>query len=104
MANQKFTNFSDFYAFYLTQHQNPFSRFLHVIGSMCAVVFLLIALIAHVWIFIVPALVCGYGFAWLGHFLFERNKPATFKQPFYSLLADFVMLKDILLNKLPSKK
>ena len=47
------------------------------------------------------ALLCGYGFAWAGHFFFEKNKPATFKYPFYSLAGDWVMYKDMLVGKIP---
>jgi hypothetical protein len=45
------------------------------------------------------ALLCGYGFAWAGHFFFEKNRPATFKYPFYSFMGDWVMFKDILMGK-----
>ena len=40
----------------------------------------------------------GYAFAWIGHFIFEKNRPATFQHPFYSLMGDFVMLKDFLVG------
>ena len=46
------------------------------------------------------SLPCGYGFAWLGHFVFEKNRPATFQHPFYSLAGDFVMFKDMLIGRI----
>ena len=47
--------------------------------------------------------IIGYGFAWVGHFVFEQNKPATFKYPLYSLMGDFVMLKDTLTMNIDKK-
>ena len=49
---------------------------------------------------LLAALFCGYGFAWVGHFFFEKNRPATFKHPFYSFAGDWVMFKDILTGKI----
>jgi hypothetical protein len=45
--------------------------------------------------------VIGYGFAWIGHWVFEKNRPATFKAPLYSLWGDFVMWKDMLVGRVP---
>jgi hypothetical protein len=45
--------------------------------------------------------VAGYSFAWVGHFFFEKNRPATFQHPFYSLLGDFVMYRDMVLGRVP---
>ncbi len=47
------------------------------------------------------ALLSGYAFAWVGHFFFEKNRPATFKHPFYSFAGDWVMFKDIFVGKIP---
>lgn len=99
MSN-KFESFADFYPFYLDEHQNIICRRLHFIGT-----FLVIALLAWTawsgeafWMLLVPLV--GYGFAWVGHFVFEKNRPATFQHPFYSLLGDFVMFRDILSGKI----
>lgn len=102
--SKRYKRFQDFYPYYLSQHQNPVCRFLHVIGSCCSIVFLFVAIIFFSWIWLVAAIVVGYVFAWIGHFIFEKNKPATFKQPLFSLLADFVMLDDVLTGKLKVKK
>lgn len=51
------------------------------------------------WLIAMP--VIGYGFAWIGHFAFEKNRPATFRHPFYSLLGDWVMFKDMLVGRIP---
>jgi hypothetical protein len=99
MSN-KFESFADFYPFYLDEHQNIVCRRLHFIGT-----FLVIALLAWTalsgeafWLLLVPLV--GYGFAWAGHFVFEKNRPATFQHPLYSLLGDFVMFRDILSGKI----
>jgi hypothetical protein len=97
-----FASFREFYPFYLGEHSNRTSRRLHVIGST-GVLVILGLVVAQVltlwWLFALP--VCGYGFAWVGHFFFEHNKPATFKHPFYSLMGDWVMFKDVLTGKIP---
>jgi hypothetical protein len=96
----QFSSFSEFYPFYLGQHQNVVCRRLHFIGTIGLLGFLLRALMTgnSYWLLAVP--LCGYGFAWVGHFFFEHNKPATFKHPFYSFLGDFVMFKDMLIGKI----
>ncbi|HWS40494.1 MAG TPA: DUF962 domain-containing protein, partial [Arenimonas sp.] len=53
------------------------------------------------WYWVPTAFICGYGFAWVGHFVFEKNKPATFKHPLYSFVSDWIMYKDILTGKIP---
>ena len=97
-----FASFREFYPYYLGEHQNVTCRRLHVVGS--SIVLLVLGLVvAQVlsprWLLALP--VCGYGFAWVGHFFFEHNKPATFKHPLYSLMGDWVMFKDVLTGKIP---
>ncbi|CEG57083.1 DUF962 domain-containing protein [Legionella fallonii] len=96
---KEFKNFKEFYPFYLSQHQNPMCKRLHFVGTLLVCLCLLTALMTgnFYWLILLPFI--GYGFAWAGHFIFEKNKPATFKHPFYSLLGDFVLFKDILLGK-----
>lgn len=95
----EYKTFSDFYPFYLREHANMTCRKLHFIGT-CGVIALLLLFFFTGNLMILAALpVIGYGFAWAGHFLFEKNRPATFKHPFYSLLGDFRMFWDILTGK-----
>ncbi|QWP78772.1 DUF962 domain-containing protein [Lysobacter sp. K5869] len=98
--SDRFANFREFYPFYLSEHSNRTSRRLHFVGS-CGVLALVALAIAQgrPWL-LLGALVCGYGFAWVGHFFFEKNRPATFKHPFYSFAGDWVMFKDILTGKI----
>lgn len=96
----EFKKFDDFYPFYLSQHQNQICRVLHFVGTSLVILYFFIFLITfHIfWLLLMP--VAGYGFAWIGHAFFEKNKPATFKYPLYSLMGDFVMYKDMLMGKL----
>ena len=97
----RFSSFREFYPFYLQEHSNRTSRRLHFIGS-CGVLVLVVLAVRELnpW-WLLGALVCGYGFAWVGHVFFEKNRPATFRQPVYSFMGDWVMFKDILSGKMP---
>ena len=95
-----FRSFAEFYSFYLSEHRHPVSRALHYIGTWGSVVCVAILLITGELWWLVAALFSGYSFAWLGHFRFERNKPATFRHPFYSFASDFRMWWELNLGKL----
>ncbi|RDZ26925.1 DUF962 domain-containing protein [Lysobacter silvisoli] len=98
--SKRFANFTEFYPFYLSEHSNRTSRRLHFLGSCGVLILLALAVVqARPWL-LLAALVCGYGFAWVGHFFFEKNRPATFKHPLYSFVGDWVMFKDILTGKI----
>ena len=97
----QYNSFRDFYPFYLGEHSNLTCRRLHFAGTTgIVIVAILVAtnMLPLVWLWAIPIL--GYGFAWVGHFFFEKNRPATFKYPFYSLLGDWVMYKDMLTGKI----
>lgn len=96
----RFASFREFYPFYLGEHAHPVSRRLHFVGSCGVLVLLAIAAWQRNGWWLLAALVCGYGFAWVGHFFFEKNRPATFRHPLYSLLGDWVMFKDILTGRI----
>ena len=97
---ERYNRFKDFYPFYLGEHQNRTCRRLHFIGSTLVLVALAVALISGrlSWLILMPLF--GYGFAWIGHFFFEKNRPATFTYPFYSLMGDWVMYRDILTGRI----
>jgi hypothetical protein len=86
-----YSNFREFYSFYLSQHANRTCRRLHFTGTSLIVVVVVAACATQHWIWLLAIPLCGYGFAWLGHFAFEHNRPATFTHPFYSLAGDWVM-------------
>ncbi|MGM0428711.1 MAG: Mpo1-like protein [Pseudomonadota bacterium] len=95
-----YSSFKEFYPYYLQEHSDKRCRILHYIGSTLVLAVLTYALVSanYWWLLALP--VIGYGFAWLGHFVFEKNKPATFQYPLYSLLGDWVMYKDAWVNLL----
>ncbi|QIZ76044.1 DUF962 domain-containing protein [Ferrimonas lipolytica] len=102
MANS-FSRYADFYLYYLSEHQDVTCRRLHYAGSFGVLGILLALTVTGQWQWLWTALLIGYGFAWIGHFKFEHNKPATFKYPFYSFISDWVMLKDWLTGQLEAK-
>lgn len=91
---------AEFYPFYMSQHQNRTNRRLHFVGTSLVIGLLVAAVATGNYLLLLAVPVAGYGFAWVGHFAFEQNKPATFTYPFYSLACDFVMYKDILLGRI----
>jgi len=98
--SHRYTSFSDFYPYYLSEHSNPVCRRLHFVGSLLILLLLaavLAGLLSAWWLLVMP--VIGYGFAWVGHFFFEHNRPATFDYPLYSLLGDWVMFRDMLIGR-----
>lgn len=97
---QTFQNFSEFYPFYLSQHQNRTCRRLHFLGSLLVLLLIAYVIISAKITLLLLIPVIGYGFAWLGHFIFEKNKPATFEHPIYSLMGDWMMFKDILIRRI----
>jgi hypothetical protein len=100
-GRSRYGSFREFYPTYLAEHANRTSRRLHFVGTTLVIVLSLVALSTGrlVWLAALP--VAGYGCAWIGHFFFEKNKPATFRHPLYSLIGDFVMFSDILRGRLP---
>ncbi|HKE93193.1 MAG TPA: DUF962 domain-containing protein [Povalibacter sp.] len=95
-----FASFADFYPYYLSEHRNPMCRRLHFIGTGLVLALLLATIVTgNPWLLLALP-VAGYSFAWVGHFFFEKNRPATFTHPLYSLLADFVLFRDIVAGRI----
>lgn len=97
----EFKSFAEFYPFYLSQHQNQTCRRLHFVGSSLGLLGLGAALVTGKKRYVAAGIVAGYGCAWVGHFFFEHNKPATFQYPVYSFMGDWVMYKEMLTGKIP---
>lgn len=98
--SRSFGSFRDFYPFYLQEHSNRTSRRLHFVGTVLFVSQWILALSSlNPWLWLTGP-VTGYAFAWVGHFFFERNRPATFQHPVYSLIGDFAMARDIVLGRI----
>jgi hypothetical protein len=91
-AFEPFPDFESFWPFYLSQHANRTCRLLHVCGTLAGLALSGYAIHSREarWAALAP--VVGYGFAWIGHFVFEKNRPATFRYPRFSFIGDFKML------------
>ncbi len=91
MAAKEYKNLKEFWPFYLSEHADIRNRVLHFVGSTLVLVLIALAIVkANPW-FLLGAPFAGYGFAWVGHFIVEKNRPATFTYPFMSLASDWVM-------------
>jgi hypothetical protein len=97
----RFDSLAEFYPYYLSEHQNRTCRRLHFVGTSLALGCLMALLLTGQWFWFPAMFLCGYAFAWIGHFVFEKNRPATFKYPFYSFASDWIMFKDMLTGKIP---
>jgi hypothetical protein len=97
---KQYNSFKEFYPFYLSQHQNTVCRRMHFIGLVLFLLTLGLALYFTQYKLIILCPILGYLFAWIGHFVFEKNIPATFTYPVYSFIGDWFMFKDILLGKI----
>ena len=101
MENEKkFNSLKEFYPFYLTEHNDSTSKMLHFTGTLIVLILLFAGIITQVWWLLACIPVAGYGFAWTGHAFFEKNKPATFKYPAWSLASDFIMFWELLTGKI----
>jgi hypothetical protein len=97
---KRYQSFRDFYPFYLSEHRNPTCRMLHFVGSSVALALLAAAIIMRTWWFVPLMFVAGYAFAWVGHFVFEKNRPATFTYPMWSFMGDWVMYSQLITGKI----
>ena len=97
--SERISNFNDFYQYYLTEHSKLMTRIFHFLGT--ALLFVVIGYVIYSgkerFLWYLP--IVGYGFAWFSHLVFEKNKPATFKYPLWSLLSDFKLFFELLTGK-----
>lgn len=105
---RQYQTLKSFYLYYLTEHQDRVCRGLHFTGTTLLLISFLYFLWTAIqlepqWLYLVLVPVLGYGFAWVGHAVFERNKPATFTYPLFSLGSDFIMWWDMLRGRLPQQ-
>ena len=102
-AEKKYKSFRSFYHYYLTEHGDPLNRRLHFAGTAGLLVILVVSIALQKWWMLALIPVCGYGFAWVGHYFVEKNKPATFTYPLYSLGSDFVMFWHTITGQIDKK-
>jgi hypothetical protein len=100
MSYIPYKTFKEFYPFYLNEHSNRTNRVLHFIGTCLVVCVLAVTFWQMNFKLLWLCPLVGYTFAWIGHFVFEKNRPATFKQPFYSLMGDFLMWWQLITRKI----
>ena len=92
MSEERYKSFAAFFPFYLEEHSDPVNRALHYVGTSLSIGILITGLVTQYYWLLLMVPFAGYGFAWVGHFIIERNRPATFQYPFWSLLGEFKML------------
>ncbi|TNE67199.1 MAG: DUF962 domain-containing protein [Alphaproteobacteria bacterium] len=96
----KFESFGEFFPYYLAEHSDPICRGLHYVGTTLATLVAIYAVYSRNWWLLLLNPVIGYGFAWVGHFVFEKNRPATFDYARWSLIGDYKMLGLFLTGRL----
>ena len=87
----QFRTYAEFWPFYLGEHALPATRGFHFAGTLASTAVLVASVVTGSWWWLLAVPVLGYGPAWISHFLIEKNKPATFKAPFWSLISDYRM-------------
>lgn len=102
-SERKYKSLKAFYPYYLTEHQDLTCRRLHFTGTLLLLIVLATTIVLQKWILLIAIPILGYGFAWAGHFFFEKNKPATFQYPLYSLASDFIMFYHMLTGQIDEK-
>jgi len=100
MAETRYKSFSEFWPFYVTEHSKQGTRILHLIGTTASIALLIYLIGTGRWWLFSLALIPGYGCAWFAHFLVEKNRPATFKYPLWSFMADYKMIALMLTGKI----
>jgi hypothetical protein len=100
---RKYKSFWDFYPYYLTEHGDIKNRVMHFIGTALVIACFIAGIWLQKWWLMLVIPICGYGFAWVGHFFIEKNTPATFTYPLYSLGSDFVMFWHMLTGQIGKK-
>lgn len=100
---REINSFAEFWPFYVREHSRPGTRLLHAAGTLSSTAILVGALAAGRLRLLPLALVAGYGAAWAAHFLIERNRPATFKHPLWSLAADYKMVALMLAGRMDAE-
>lgn len=91
MSERRIETYEEFWPFYVREHSDPTSRKLHFAGTTGTILFAIAALVRRKPIHLLHGAIAGYGGAWIGHYFFQKNTPATFKYPLWSLVSDFRM-------------
>jgi hypothetical protein len=100
---ERYQSFAEFWPFYVREHANAANRRMHVIGSLLVIAIAVVAVVTARWWLLLALPIAGYGFAWVGHFVLQKNRPATFTYPVWSFLADFKMLACVLTGRMDAE-
>ena len=103
MSTERIQSFEKFWPFYLGEHSQAATRWMHFFGSTASLGLVASGVVTRQWQLFPSALICGYAFAWVSHFFIEKNKPATFTYPLWSFLADWKMWGFILSGRLSAE-
>lgn len=96
-------SYREFWPYYVSQHLQPGTRALHFVGTAAAILCVIAAVGAQAWWLLLLGPVAGYGPAWIAHAFVERNKPATFTHPVWSLIGDFHMFGLMCLGRMDAE-
>lgn len=97
---ERISSYSEFWDYYVREHSKPMTRYLHFIGTSLGIIMLIWFLRSGSYFYIPLCFVVGYAFAWFSHFAIEKNRPATFKYPFWSFISDYKMMFCMLIGKM----
>ena len=103
MAETRYKSFSEFWPFYVTEHSKQGTRILHLVGTTASIALLIYLIASGRWWLFPLSFIPGYGCAWFAHFLVEKNRPATFKYPLWSFMADYKMIALMITGKIDSE-
>lgn len=95
------TSFAEYYEYYLTLHQNKWNRRLHVLGNLATVAYVVVVSCSKLWGLLLLAPIVVYPFAWIGHLVFEKNRPAAWSHPLWAKACDWVMIRDMISGRIP---
>ena len=96
-------NYTEFWDFYVSEHSLPLTRVLHLVGTTLGIALLIFFIARGQWYFFPVFFIVGYGFAWYSHFFIEKNKPASFRFPFWSFISDFKMIGFMLAGRMSAE-
>jgi hypothetical protein len=103
MPGPEFRSYGEFWPHYLGEHRRPGTRAVHLAGTVLGLALFIVGLVTLDWRWLLAGLITGYALAWIGHAAIERNRPATFRYPLWSLVSDLRMVALFATGKLSAE-